>query len=131
MREPWHPLAVLEDADEADRLASPERALDGVLAQLEQRNLTATEARVLLWLAEGDASPTELADALGSESAGTLAAVRRLERRGLVRRRFTAGQRAPCRLNATVAGLRTVAPLVERVAGTSESNEHSLWSGPR
>jgi|SRR6185503_10866904 DNA-binding MarR family transcriptional regulator len=105
---------------------SPELGFDRLMAELEERELRPREARVLLWLGERDASPAELDEALAGEATATDRAVRSLERRGLVRRRF---ERTPGRsvLAATVAGLRTVLPLVERVAETGEASRYSLW----
>ena len=110
-------------------IAPPEEAFDSLLADLEARDLTPREARVLLWLAERDSTPAELCDALTGEDTATEQAVRRLERRGLVRRRLGRTLRDESVLGATVAGLRTVIPLVERVSGTGESGRYSLWRG--
>ena len=108
-------------------IAPPEEAFDSLLADLEARDLTPREARVLLWLAERDSTPAELCDALTGEDTATEKAVRRLERRGLVRRRLRGAPPGHSVLGATVAGLRTVLPLVVRVAGTDEASRYSLW----
>ncbi len=105
----------------------PEQAFDRLMTDLEERDLEPLEARVLLWLAERDATRAELTDALASEDAATQRAVGRLERRGLVRRRTGGAARGQCALGATVAGLTTVRPLLEQVAGTGEASEYSLW----
>jgi DNA-binding MarR family transcriptional regulator len=99
------------------------------MADLEERDLRPRDARVLLWLGERDASPAALGEALAGEVAATERAVRRLERRGLVRRRLGRSPRGHSVLGATVAGLRTVRPLVERIAGTGEASLYSLWRG--
>jgi DNA-binding MarR family transcriptional regulator len=105
----------------------PEQAFDRLMMDLEERDLEPLEARVLLWLGERDSTPAELTDALASEHAATQRAVGRLERRGLVRRRTDGGPRDRSVVGATVAGLTTVRPLVEQVAGTGEASEYSLW----
>jgi DNA-binding MarR family transcriptional regulator len=108
---------------------APEDALDRLLAELEERHLPSHDARVLLWLAERDSSPDELVAALGDEPAATHQALRRLERRGLVRRRYARDPRDPSLVGATVAGLATLRPLVGRVAGTGQADRYSLWKG--
>ena len=114
-------------ADAASPLSPPEQAFDRLMADLEERGLRPREARVLLWLGERDTSPAELGQTLAGEAAATERAVRRLERRGLVRRRFERTPRGGSVLAATVAGLRIVRPLVERVAGTGEAGSYSVW----
>lgn len=106
---------------------SPEEAFDDVLVELDERDLTPRDARVLLWLAERDSTPAELGEVLGGESTATDLAVRRLERRGLVRRQFSMDPGEPSRLNTTVAGLHALRALVERIAGTGETHRYSLW----
>jgi DNA-binding MarR family transcriptional regulator len=115
----------------ASTTAPPERAFDRLLTDLEERNLTPREARVLLWLTERDATPDELADALEGDPRATRRAVKRLERRGLVRRSSGAARGPHSLLGATVAGLRTLRPLVEHVSGTGDSHAYSLWRGRR
>ena len=97
------------------------------MTDLEERGLDPREARVLRWLGERDATAAELSDALAGDAVATQQAVRRLERRGLVRRRYGRAPRGHSVLGATVAGLRTLRPLVERVAGTGEAGLYSLW----
>jgi hypothetical protein len=99
------------------------------MTDLEERRLDPREARVLLWLAERDSTAAELSDALAGDAAATRQAVRRLERRGLVRRTYGRTLWGHSVLGATAAGLRTVRPLVERVAGTGESSLYSIWRG--
>jgi DNA-binding MarR family transcriptional regulator len=111
------------------RQTANEQAFDSVLAELDERNLTPRDARVLLWLAERDSTPDELGDALAGDQLATERSVRHLERRGLVHRRFEADPREPCRLGATVAGLHVLKPLVERMAGTGAADGYSLWQG--
>ena len=110
-------------------IAPPEEAFDRLMADLEARDLSPREARVLLWLGERDSTPAALCNALAGEATKTEQAVRRLERRGLVRRSFGGSPRDHSVLGATVAGLRTVIPLVERVSGTGEAGLYSLWRG--
>ena len=105
----------------------PEEAFDRLMADLEARDLRPREARVLLWLGERESTPAELDDALAGDAVATQQAVRRLERRGLVRRRMRGAPPSQSVLGATVAGLRAVLPLVERVAGTGEASRYSLW----
>jgi hypothetical protein len=111
------------------RVSPPEEAFDRLMTDLEDRGLDPREARVLLWLGERDSTASELNDALAGDAAATRKAVRRLERRGLVRRMYGRARWGHSVLGATAAGLRTVRPLVERVAGTGESSVYSIWRG--
>lgn len=68
---------------------------------------------MLLRLAEGDATPSALGDFLNVEIAPNRGAIRRLDMRGLIRRRFEAGPPPRFVLSITPAGLLVLAPLVD------------------
>jgi DNA-binding MarR family transcriptional regulator len=98
--------------------ASPERLLDSLLATLGYSGLSPTEVRLLLWLAPREATPSELSEALGQPSGAIERATRRLDMRGLIRRRFERGSHSRFIFSITSAGLLYLDPLVQCVAGT-------------
>ncbi len=106
--------------------ASPERLLDCLLAMLERRELRPTEARLLLWLADREATPSELSEALDQTPDAIERATRRLDMRGLIRRRFERGRRSRFIFSITSAGLLWLRPLVQCVAETGSAGADDL-----
>jgi DNA-binding MarR family transcriptional regulator len=94
---------------------NPERVLDDLLATLELGELSPTEIRVLLWLAEREATVAELTDALQQRPGALTSVAYRLAMRGLIRRRFESGQRSGFVLAITPAGTLALRPLLQRV----------------
>ncbi|MGH8573115.1 MAG: hypothetical protein ACREX8_11160 [Gammaproteobacteria bacterium] len=119
--------AQAEDAVHARGVVGPERALDDLLARIERRALSPLELRVLLWLAEREATPSELRDALRGPTGAISHASRCLDMRGLIRRRFERGPRSRFVLSITPAGLLALQPLVQRIAGTGPAGGDELW----
>jgi DNA-binding MarR family transcriptional regulator len=115
------------DAVQARGVVGPERALDDLLARIERRNLSPMELRVLLWLAEREATPVELREALRGPTGAISHATRCLDMRGLIRRRFERGPRSRFVLSITTAGLLALQPLVQRVADTGPAGRDELW----
>jgi DNA-binding transcriptional ArsR family regulator len=103
-------------AAEADA-TSPERTLDELLATLEQGELSPTEVRVLLRLAEGEATAAELTHALQQRPGAITSVAYRLAMRGLIRRRFEGGQRSGFVFGIASAGIRALRPLLGRPPG--------------
>jgi DNA-binding MarR family transcriptional regulator len=95
---------------------SPERALDELLATLERGELSPTEIRVLLWLAEREATAAELTDALQHQPGAITTVAYRLAMRGLIRRWFEGGQRARSVFAITSAGMLALRPLLQWVS---------------
>jgi DNA-binding MarR family transcriptional regulator len=94
-----------------------------VLELVERGHLSATELRALLRLLDGEARPSELAEALGCPPVEITRAGRSLVMRGLVRRHHV-GRRGESRLGITAAGHATLeAPLeaASRDAGEAVS----------
>jgi DNA-binding MarR family transcriptional regulator len=104
-----------------------ETALDGLLATLQDCDLSPLELRMLLWLAQHqEATQSELTRALGAGSDELGRAARRLGMRGLISRRFEGGSRSRFVLCISPAGLATVSPLVDRMARSqTQSKEMS------
>jgi len=95
-----------------------DKALDDLLATLQVSDLGPLELRILLQLAERDASPTNLADALDTEPKPIGSAIRRLAMRGLIRRRFAErGRDSHVVVSVRSAGLLELVPLLERSSG--------------
>jgi DNA-binding MarR family transcriptional regulator len=94
---------------------SPEVLLDCLLATLEHRRLPPTEARLLLRLAARDATPAELSEALDQTPVAIERAARRLDMRGLIRRRFERGPNSRFIFSITPAGLVCLDPLVQNL----------------
>lgn len=108
-------------------IANPELALDRVLDAIDANGLTPIELRLLLWLSERDATASELADAIEREASVIGPALRRLDMRGLVRRRFQGGSEPRLHYGISVLGLSTLRPLVQRVADTGPPGTALLW----
>jgi DNA-binding MarR family transcriptional regulator len=87
--------------------------VDDLLAALEGRDLSPLELRLLLRLADGEATPSALGDFLHAEIAPNTGVIRRLDMRGLIRRRFEDGPRPRFVFSITPAGLLVLAPLVD------------------
>ena len=115
------------EGDQKRRVVGPERALDDLLARIEHRDLAPLELRVLLWLAEREATPSELREALQEPAGAITHASRCLDMRGLVRRRFERGRRSRFVLSITPAGLLALQPLVQQVADTGPAGRDELW----
>jgi DNA-binding transcriptional ArsR family regulator len=115
------------DVVQARGVVGPERALDDLLARIERRNFSPMELRVLLWLAEREATPAELREALRGPAGAISHATRCLDMRGLIRRRFERGPRSRFVLSITTAGLLSLQPLVQRVADTGPAGRDELW----
>jgi DNA-binding MarR family transcriptional regulator len=94
-------------------VASAANALDDLLGTLQEGDLSPLELRMLLWLAEGEATQSDLSGVLGAEPGATGRAARRLAMRGLIARRFERGRRSRFVLSITAAGLSAVAPILE------------------
>jgi DNA-binding MarR family transcriptional regulator len=94
---------------------NPERALDDLLATLERGELSPTEIRVLLSLAEHEATVAGLTDALQQRPGALTSLAYRLAMRGLIRRRFESGQRSGFVFAITPAGTLALRPLLQRV----------------
>ena len=92
--------------------------LDKLLAMLERRHLSPMELRVLLWLSERRAPPSELAEGLGGSPGAIRYAARSLSMRGLVRRRFECGQTSRFVFEITPAGHLQLDPLLRALAET-------------
>lgn len=105
-------------------VATRERTLDDLLATLERGELSPTEIRVLLSLAEREATVAELTDALQQRRGALTSVVYRLAMRGLIRRRFETGQRSGFVFAITSAGMLALRPLLQRV---TESRAASEW----
>jgi DNA-binding MarR family transcriptional regulator len=100
---------------------SPEALLDCLLATLEHRRLPPTEARLLLRLAARDATPAQLSEALDQTPVAIERATRRLDMRGLIRRRFERGRDSRFIFSITSAGLLCLEPLVQCAARSEET----------
>jgi DNA-binding MarR family transcriptional regulator len=116
-----------QDSSDDARLLSPEAAVDDLLMTLEQGDHSPTELRLLLFLADGDATPAELAAALDRPPAEIGSASRRLAMRGLARRRFQRGRQSRFIMGITDAGLGVVRPLVQRLVGRSFGSRNGPW----
>jgi DNA-binding MarR family transcriptional regulator len=102
-------------------------ALDDLLATLQGGGLSPLELRILLQLAERDASPANLANALDTEPKLISSTSRRLAMRGLIGRRFDErGRDSRFVLSIRSGGLRALAPLVERVADAHPPGDDDL-----
>jgi len=100
---------------------SAEKVLDDLLATLQASDLGPLELRILLQLAERDASPTNLTDALDTEPKPIGSAIRRLAMRGLIRRRFAErGRDSHVVVSVRSAGLLELVPLLERNSGAQD-----------
>jgi DNA-binding MarR family transcriptional regulator len=94
--------------------------LDGLLATLEHCRLPPTDARLLLRLAARDATPAELSEALEETPVAIERATRRLDMRGLIRRRFERGRDSHFVFSITSAGLVCLDPLVVQTVAENE-----------
>src|SRR5215210_6704166 len=97
----------------SDGSAVPDRrrAIDRVLAVLEQRRLSPTEVRVLLHLVDREAGLVEVANALGHPPSMITRAAGGLDSRGLIRW-FHAAHTKESRLAITADGLATMRALL-------------------
>ncbi|MDQ4049220.1 MAG: MarR family transcriptional regulator [Actinomycetota bacterium] len=93
--------------------ASSAKVLNGLLGTLQRAGLSALELRVLVRLAERQATQSELADALEAGPGTIRRATRRLAMRGLIGRRFERRRRSRFVLRITSSGLLALAPLIE------------------
>ena len=94
-----------------------ETALDDVLATLKDGELSPLELRILLELAEHDATPSNLANALGTAPKAIGRAGRRLAMRGLIGRRFDErGRDSHFVLSIRPGGFGALAPLQAQAA---------------
>jgi DNA-binding MarR family transcriptional regulator len=109
---------VQPDSGANGKPLGPEPALDGLLAALERSELSATEIRLLLWLAEREATVTQLTAVLGQRPRVITSVAYRLAMRGLIRRRFESGQRSGFVFGITSAGELALRPLLQWVTGT-------------
>jgi DNA-binding MarR family transcriptional regulator len=115
---------------------NPQRALDDLLATLERGELSPTEVRVLLSLAEREATVAELTDALQQRPGALTSVVYRLAMRGLIRRRFESGQWSGFVFAITSAGMLALRPLLQRVsepapqAGTNSPRDEGSGMRP-
>jgi hypothetical protein len=92
-------------------------ALDGLLATLQDGELSPLELRILLELAQYDATASRLANALGAAPKAIGAAARRLAMRGLVGRRFEErGRDSHFVLSIRPGGLVALDPLLVQAA---------------
>jgi DNA-binding MarR family transcriptional regulator len=98
------------------RRRQPVRALDELLATIERGELSPTEIRVLLWLAEREATAAELTDALQQRPGAITTVAYRLAVRGLIRRRFEGRQRGGFVFAITSAGMLALRPLRQWVS---------------
>jgi DNA-binding MarR family transcriptional regulator len=85
---------------------------------LEHRALSPMELRVLLWVSDREATPSQLADGLAAPPGPIGYACRSLSMRGLIRRRFEWGPASRFVFDITPAGLMLLDPLVQAVAET-------------
>ena len=90
--------------------------LDRVLELCARRRLSIAELRVLLALADGEASRAELAEQLAVSPVDLRRATRRLVARGFVRRRHS-GPSKQMRVGLTSHGLATTRALVSAASG--------------
>jgi len=97
----------------ADR--SPEGKLDELLATIERSGLSPTEIRVLLWLAEREATAAELTEVLPQRAGAITGVAYRLAMRGLIRRRFENGQRSGFVFAITSTGMLALRRLLQRI----------------
>jgi DNA-binding MarR family transcriptional regulator len=106
---------------------SRERTLDELAASIERSGLSPTEIRVLLWLAEREATAAEVTDALRQRAAAITTVAYRLAMRGLIRRRFESGPRSGFVFTITPAGMLVLRPLLQRVRelGPASTEDHS------
>jgi DNA-binding MarR family transcriptional regulator len=119
--------AGVRDADGRSRdSVGPEGALDDLLARLAGRELSPTEVRVLLWLSEREATPSELTDALRLPPGAITRVGRRLAMQGLIRRRFERGRQSHFAFSITSSGLLALRPLMEWVAVTGALGSDGL-----
>jgi DNA-binding MarR family transcriptional regulator len=100
---------------------NPEQLLDCLLVTLGQGRLSPMEVRLLLWLAAREATPSELSEALGETPTAIERATRRLDMRGLIRRRFERGRDSRFIFSITSAGLLYLDPLVQCAAATGDT----------
>jgi DNA-binding MarR family transcriptional regulator len=107
--------ATVRPPDAETDAVDPERALDDLLATLERGELSPTEIRVLLSLAEREATVAELTDALQHRPGALTSVAYRLAMRGLIRRRFESRQRSGFVFAITPAGTLALCPLLQRV----------------
>jgi DNA-binding MarR family transcriptional regulator len=107
--------AAVRPPDAETDAVGPECALDDLLATLERGELSPTEIRVLLWLAEREATVAELTEALQQRPGALTSVAYRLAMRGLIRRRFESGPRSGFVVAITAAGMLALRPLLQRV----------------
>jgi hypothetical protein len=94
-----------------------ETALDGLLATLQDGELSPLEIRILLELAHHDVIASSLATALGAAPKAIGAAARRLAMRGLIGRRFEErGRDSHFVLSIRQGGLSALDPLLVQAA---------------
>jgi DNA-binding MarR family transcriptional regulator len=120
------PDAVWERSGTPPDAVNPQRSLDDLLATLERGELSPTEIRVLLSLAEREATVAELTDALQQRPGALTSVVYRLAMRGLIRRRFESGQRSGFVFAITSVGMLALRPLLQRVTGARAAGGDDL-----
>ena len=103
--------------------------LDDLLAVLQASELSVLELRVLLHLADHNASPTHLADKLDTEPKTIGRATRRLAKRGLIGRRFEeCGRESHFELRIRSGGCEKLVPYADlfselrRLAGNTSGS---------
>ena len=104
-----------------------EKALDDLLATLQEGDLSPKELRMLLSLASRDATQSQLTEALRVNPAAIGRASRRLAMRGLINRRFEHGRRPRFTLTITSQGLSALTPLVEWMAKAHPAGRDDVW----
>jgi DNA-binding MarR family transcriptional regulator len=110
---------------------SAEKALDDLLTTLQQGDLSPKELRMLLSLADRDATQSQLAEALQMNPSAISRASRQLAMRGLINRRFEHGRRPRFTLSITSQGLSALTPLVEWIAQVHPAGRNDVWRRAR
>ena len=110
---------------------SAEKALDDLLAMLQHGDLSPRELRMLLSLAERDATQSQLADDLHVNRSAISRASRQLAMRGLINRRFERGPRPGFALTITPEGLSALTPLIEWITRAHPTGRDEVWQRAR
>jgi len=110
---------------------SAERALDDLLTMLQHGDLSPRELRVLLSLAERDATQSQLADDLHVNRSAISRASRQLAMRGLINRRFEHGRTPRFSLTITPEGLSALAPLIDWMSRAHPASKDEVWQRAR
>jgi DNA-binding MarR family transcriptional regulator len=91
---------------------SAEDALDELLAAIDRGLVTASELRILLRLSARDGTGEELTDSIGQAPEEITRATTRLDKRGLIKRRFESDAPLGFVFSITEAGRSTLDPLL-------------------